>query len=344
MLTRGAPQATIATVRTDMNTRAIISGMATYLPKLPAKQAGDSAGYVSPRYCYSVWLRHLVMAHQGGFSTDPEVVAELGPGDSLGLGLAALLTGATKYYAFDIVAHTNVERNLRLFDELVPLFRAREAIPGELEFPKVHPYLGRYEFPHEILTDSRLARALAPDRVAAIRRALEHMGQTAGGGIEVRYVAYRYDANVMREQSVDMIFSQAVMEHVDDAAETYAALHRWLKPGGFMSHVIDFKSHGTAKTWNGHWAYSDLEWRVIRGRRKFLISNRLPVSAHINLLREANFDVTRCLRTTHRSGIARRDLASRFADFSEDDLTTSIAFIQAVPLPVAGRGDRATPG
>lgn len=32
-----------------------------------------------------------------------------------------------------------------------------------------------------------------------------------------------------------MIFSQAVLEHVDDLEHTYKTLYRWLKKGGIMS-------------------------------------------------------------------------------------------------------------
>jgi len=156
--------------------RALLKGMATYIPGLYAMAAGGSGGTVSARYCYSVWLRHLIMAQQGGCSTTPEVVAELGPGDSLGIGMAALLTGATKYYAFDVVAYANTERNLQVFDELVALFQAREPIPSEIEFPHVKPYLQRYDFPHAILSSERLDRALAPGRVDALRRAVGRRG------------------------------------------------------------------------------------------------------------------------------------------------------------------------
>jgi len=61
------------------------------------------------RYCYSVWLRHLSILNENGLNTNPSVVAELGPGDSMGVGLMTLLTGTKKYYAFDVVRHTNSE-------------------------------------------------------------------------------------------------------------------------------------------------------------------------------------------------------------------------------------------
>jgi hypothetical protein len=321
---------------------ALLKGMLTYVPGLYGLVAGGSGGTTSARYCYSVWLRHLVTAHEAGLPTEPRAVAELGPGDSLGIGLAALLTGATTYLAFDVVPYAHTARNLAILDELEALLRARAPIPGPEEFPKIKPYLSRYEFPHAILTAERLDAALAPARVAAVRRAVQELGHDTGGEIQVRYVTSWDDAVAAQAGAVDLIFSQAVMEHVDHPAETYRLLHRWLAPGGMMSHQIDFKSHGTATRWNGHWSYSDRSWKVIRGRRPYLL-NRLPLSAHVRMLEAAGFEIVQCLTVTSDAGIERRSLAPRFRDLSDEDLRTSGAFVRAVkraapaPAPPSAR-------
>jgi hypothetical protein len=67
------------------------------------------------RYHYSMWLRHVVTAHRNGafHRGGLSVVAELGPGKSLGTGLAALLAGAESYYAFDGRFHSLSNRRLR---------------------------------------------------------------------------------------------------------------------------------------------------------------------------------------------------------------------------------------
>ena len=57
-----------------------------------------------------------------------------------------------------------------------------------------------------------------------------------------------------------------------------------------MSHQIDFTSHGVTEKWNGHRAYSDLLWKIIVGKRKYLI-NREPVSTHIGLMEKYDFDL-----------------------------------------------------
>ena len=63
----------------------------------------------------------------------------------------------------------------------------------------------------------------------------------------------------------------------DSARYCYAVWMRHLCPGGLMSHQIDFTSHETARVWNGHWTFSDREWRLIRGRRSWFL-NRQPLN------------------------------------------------------------------
>ncbi len=312
-----------------MNIKPVLKGIATYIPGLCSLTSRGTGGTISSRYCYSVWLRHIVMAHKNGLSTELDAVAELGPGDSLGIGLAALISGANKYYALDVVKHANNKRNLEVFDELVDLFKKRESIPGEFEFPKVKPYLESYEFPNDILTDERLNKTLKQDRIESIRNALLNLGGGVRDNVQISYFVPWHDSKVIEEEAIDMIYSQAVLEHVDDLAHTYEVLYRWLKPGGFMSHQIGFVSHGITKKWNGYWAYPDFIWRLIKGKRPYLL-NREPISTHINFLQKFGFEVVCKIKIKDTSGIQREQLATRFKNISDDDLTTIAAFIQAV--------------
>lgn len=308
-----------------MKIKQLIYGMATFVPGVNRYRAKGTGGTNSARYCYSVWLRHLVMAKENGVLTKfPKIVAELGPGDSLGIGFAALLSGCEKYFALDVVKHANAERNIEIFDELVSLFSRREPIPGEDEFPRVKPFLNNYQFPNDILNESRLQDALERSRIEKIRNDIIHESN--------QFIQYKVpwdEASVIEKQAVDMIYSQAVLEHVDDLRGTYKAMRLWLKRKGFISHEIDFKCHGTADEWNGHWAYSDFMWKLIRGRRPYLL-NREPLSTHISIMRQEGFNIV-CLRKTKMgSKLTKSDLSLRFRSISNDDLTTSDAFIQAV--------------
>jgi hypothetical protein len=311
-----------------MYIKPILKGLLTYIPGMYKPSSEGTGGTVSARYCYAVWLRHLVWAHLNGLSNCPEVIAELGPGDSLGVGLAALLSGVDRYYAFDIVNYGNNQRNMEILDELVELFKQGQRIPEEKEFPKLRPSLESYEFPNQILTREHLKAALSPERIDSIRKALLKVDVGDKGSIRISYVVPWYEKS-LKSESVDMIFSQAVLEHIDDLEDTCRNLYRWLKPSGFMSHQIDFKCHKLSPEWNGHWAYSDFVWKLIVGKRPYLL-NRQPFSTHIHLLRTLGFEVVCAVTYRDHSGIQRKDLSPRFKYLSDEDLTISGAFIQAV--------------
>lgn len=310
----------------------VARGLLTYVPPIERRIVKYTQGTDSARYCYSVWLRHLVMARASGLSDDPRVVAELGPGDSLGIGIMALLAGASDYVGLDLVEYADASRNLAVLDELVGLMRARANLPDANEIPELKPYLASYQFPAQILTEARLARCLAEPRVAAIRRALQHVGEPVrvnGEQVRIVYRAPWFDPAVIQRGAIDMVYSQAVLEHVDDLTTTYAALAAWLKPGGVASHQIGFVSHGITPEWNGHWTISDPVWKLIRGRRPYLL-NREPASTHVRMLRASGLEIVHEARVEKPTEVSRARLAGRFRSMSDSDLTTKAIFIQAV--------------
>lgn len=298
----------------------LLKGLATYVPGY--QHLLDRLGYSCPggtitgEYCYSVWLWHLEMAHQHGLSTEPAVVAELGPGNSLGVGLCALLTGSSVYYAFDIKEYSNTARNLQIFEEIIDLLRGR-----------VRDGLADSQFPGHILTEARLARALAPARLERIKQCILRLNQPVEG-LYLGYVAPWDDPAVIRENSLDFLLSHAVMEHVDDPEAIYRVQYRWVKPGGAISHMIDYRCHNLSREWNGHWAYSAVLWKMMRSKRPYFI-NRCPHSVHAAAIRKCGFQIVGEQKTKEASRISREQLAAEFRGFSDEDLTTATGFFQA---------------
>lgn len=286
-------------------------------------------GHTNVKYCYSTWLRHLSMARENCLPTAPEAVAELGPGESLGVGLTALLCGARTYVALDVEKTADISGNLTMLNELVTLLNNRGEIPDDRELPGANPKLLDYGFPSHILSADRLKFALEYGRLAMIRNAILKLAGTAGNIIQFNYVAPWSDTVIIERESVDMIISQAVLEHIDDLEGSYAAMFQWLKPGGFISHVIDFRSHGTSRTWNGHWAYPNFVWNLMRGKRPFLI-NRYPYSKHRELLKKHGFEIVGEKKSFNKSGIKRGQLAREFLDLTDEDLATDVVFFQAL--------------
>jgi len=282
---------------------------------LTAGSRTDTQGLHLARYYYGVWLRHLTEAHLHGLSDEPRTVCELGPGDSIGSGLASLVSGAETYIAIDGTWAWDAERNLAVFEALVTLFRQR-APPGQAG-----------SFPADVLTADRMERCLAPGRLRRIRESISRVNQEDSC---IRYIVQK-DGDPMREHdgSMDMIFSHSVMEHVGELSLAYERMSRWLAPGGFMSHHVDFKCHLSARDWNGHWAYTDAVWKLLFLGAQPLI-NRVPCSEHLRLMRLHGFEVRTEERRHDRSGVTRAMLAPPFRGMSTEDLTTRGVFLQAM--------------
>lgn len=265
-----------------------IFGVLTFIPgvyKWRASKLG-SGGTYSSRYCYSVWMRHIVLAKKSNLNYYPEVVAELGPGDSLGVGMMSLLLGSNKYIACDVVEFSNTKKNLIILDELLVLLRNREPIPNDNEFPRVIPRIDNYSFPFDIYSDEYLDLNLSESRVKKIKNALLSQNEM----IEYNH-SWFFDLKAYRN-TIDMVISQAVLEHVDELESVYTAQKNWLNRNGFISHAIDFKSHGYSSNWDGHWKISKWRWFLLRGNRPYMI-NREPLSRHLNILKNCGFNLVK---------------------------------------------------
>lgn len=238
----------------DMRLRPVATGIFSYLPGLFT--AWDTRRKVGnthrASYCRDIWRFHRDAAGSVPGFTPPKVVGELGPGASLGVCIAALLDGVEMAIARDAGPYASTADNQRIFDELV-------------------------------------AETSATNDRAGLRRAIARAG-IPGEETVLKYVApWDVDDDALAG-SLDLLFNHSVMEHVSDPVTTYAASYRWLKPGGIMSHRIDFSSHGITRSWNGHFDVPALLWKIVCGRRPFLL-NRWNVGNHIAAMQAAGFEV-----------------------------------------------------
>ncbi|WP_448204585.1 hypothetical protein [Azospirillum sp. sgz302134] len=304
----------------------VAKGLLTYvLPQ--AALARSTGGYtLSARYCYSVFLRHRLLLAAAGLDAPPDSVAELGPGESLGVGIAALIAGASRYRALDAKPYAGVEANLKVFDELVALFRSRAPLPGNDEFPEIKPAVPPGGGPADLFDRERLDAALADDRLRVIRQAVAEPGSRPD---ILSYVAPWDAPDLVKADSVDWLFSQAVLQYVDDLPAAYRTFASWLRPGGVMTHQIDLRSHNTSPWWNGHYSYPEPVWRIARGARPYFL-NREPYSAHIQALKAAGFDSVAEHTVRLPGGLPRHRLAGRFrTGLTDTDLHVSGLFLIA---------------
>jgi SAM-dependent methyltransferase len=289
-----------------------------------------SGGTVSFRYCYSVFMRHIVSLFKNGMTDIPNRVAEFGPGSSLGTGLCAILAGAREYYALDLIECADNVHNLEILDGLTTLFKEKAPIPDNKEFPEVKPLLDDYSFPSHIFGDDILKKNLSDERVGLIKRALSGKSGAADD-IVIKYIV-PWEEYPGTYPDVDFIFSQAVLEHIDNLDRFYSVMNKILAVGGFVSHDIDFRSHGETYEWNGHWAIPEKKWKKIRGTRPYVI-NREPLSTHIRLFEENGFKIKVKIpslgATEGKQSIKRKKLADRYVSLSDEDFETFTCFVIA---------------
>lgn len=135
----------------------------------------------------------------------------------------------------------------------------------------------------------------------------------------------------MLDESVDFLFLQAVMEYVTNVSGIYRNCPTMLRVGGIISHSIDFKSGGKSMAWNGHWRYLDWLWKIIVSRRPFPI-NREPLSSHLKAEQYNEFEALDFIPVLTKNTLSHKRLAVEFKQITEDEPSTSGAFIIARKL------------
>ena len=311
-----------------MTVKTLAKGLATWIPGVHLTFANPKTrlGSGTASYCYGVWMKHLVLLWQHGMRHMPRTVVELGPGTSIGTGLAALLSGAERYVGIDAIEYADATRNLEVFHELLRYFRNRAPRPTA-GYPAFDQYLDERLFPSSILTGQRLDAALARERVARLEGAVRALGRGMPRP-EFCYQAWAQKDCIGAAQA-DLVFSHVVMNQVADLAGTYGRCATWLRPGGWMSHQIDLTSLEITPEWNGHRRYGDLAWKIISGRRPCFI-NREPAGTHLRVIEESGFEIIDAIRGFRRhGGISRAEHAERFRSFSDEDLATQSLFVIA---------------
>lgn len=168
----------------------------------------DLAG--SLRYIDGVFEDYLTYSGLGRADLQGKRILELGPGDSLGVALRFLATGAKEVVCLDRFFS---ERN---GDQQLAIYRAlRERLsPPERDI-------------YDAAVDLRAGTAFDPSRLRYVY----------GIGIERA-------REVIEKGSIDAIVSRAVLEHVYDPDASFASMDALLAPGGRMIHKIDLRDHG----------------------------------------------------------------------------------------------------
>ncbi|MDZ7752502.1 MAG: methyltransferase domain-containing protein [Gammaproteobacteria bacterium] len=137
-----------------------------------------------------------------------KTLLEYGPGDVQGVALLMLAHGASRVYCVDrfpmVALH---EKNVAVLQSLLDGLEGQARQRAEAVF----------------VAPGNPASGFAPERVTYVLQA---------SGL------------LQQQDAVDLIYSRAVLEHVNDLEATFLDMARALRPGGVMIHQVDLKSHG----------------------------------------------------------------------------------------------------
>jgi len=135
------------------------------------------------------------------------------------------------------------------------------------------------------------------------------------------------------DKSVDLVFSQAVLEHIpkNEFYETFLEIHRILKDDGICSHEIDLRDH-LANGLN-NLRFSEKFWESKFMSSSGFYTNRLRKSEMMEYFKKSGFNVTIMNETRwDKIPIDRSKLYGQFKNYSDDDLIISTFSVLLLPI------------
>lgn len=155
---------------------------------------------------------------------------------------------------------------------------------------------------------------------------IDELLQTSGA---VYYSNGLTSLRALEDNSLDIIYSQAVLEHVrrDEFYETMSHCRRLLKNNGVMSHVIDFKDHlgGALNNLRIPSSLWEKDWFASKSN---FYTNRLRLSEIIKISENSGFVVDVVEVNRYKTvPIQKKQLAREFSGLSDNDLLISEAHL-----------------
>ena len=237
-----------------------------------------------PEYALAVFQKHF---RQTGFDKRPAgfVVLELGPGDSLFTAPIAHAYGAGEVHLVDSGAFARQDmRPYRVLEQF--LVKNGFYAPDMEEVQSVSDLLQKYS---------------------------------------ARYYTNGLDSlRAIPSKSVDLLFSQAVLEHIRraDFFDVLRETRRLLKPDGVCSHRVDLQDHlGNALN---NLRFSEWLWEKPFMANSGFYTNRIRFSEMLDLVRSADFEVVDVLVDRwERIPTPKKSMAHPFRDLPIQELLVS---------------------
>ena len=239
-----------------------------------------------PQYAYNVFKTHF---DRVDFAKKKRgfVALELGPGDSLSSGIIAKAFGASKTYLVDVGAFA--QNDLQSYNAIFSLLKKKRQLtsPSFFKMTSIEDMLSVFGIHYET------------------------------NGIE--------SLRQIPDQSVDFIWSQAVLEHIkrDEFFDTLIELRRIITLDGACSHQIDLRDHLGG-------ALNNLRFNENIWKSNFMVNsgfytNRIRYGEMLLLFKKGGFEVEVVnLKAWKSLPTPKKNLAAPFKYLPDEDLCVSV--------------------
>jgi SAM-dependent methyltransferase len=246
-----------------------------------------------PAYAEGVFFRHAERVG-GPDAFSGKVCLELGPGDSFASAIMARAIGAKSIYLVDV--GNFAEPDVSIYNEMVRDLGKRGYAVADLE---------------------------------GISNASDLLMRTNATYLTEGLASLRS----IPTASVDIIWSQAVLEHVrvHEVPEVLGEMRRILTPSGTMSHRIDYKDHLGGSLNNLRFPERLWETEFMAGSGFY--TNRIRNSEFMQLIEDAGFELTEAQPARWQClPLPRGKMAEPYRSLADEDLLTKSLDVVAVPV------------
>jgi len=261
----------------------------------------------------------------------PNVILELGPGNTVGFGLVAMLLYESDYMSLDIGEFFDPTVNLVALDEIYEQLSAGTFDSSDISInfmPKNHNTIQVRDIQKLSPSGTTIS-----DRYYLLRSRIQ---EPLPYPLKERWTTpilqketssiFLSSRRIPDPTRVEAVFSQAVLEHIDDLPGLFIHLVSTGAPGAIHSHHVDLSCHDLTREWNGHWAFSEAQWRIIRGRRPQFI-NRATESYLLTLFNNLDLPILHQERYRHTDRPSIKDNLSRISSSPSDFSAESCYFL-----------------
>ena len=246
-------------------------------------------------YSKRIFEGHFQDMNRFNSISDP-LILEIGPGDSLFSMIFSRKYSTNKFYFIDVDDFAN--KNVQLYKNLI-----KKLINDG--------YLEKFEIKAKFSFEELVSFSNAKYMTSGLN-----------------------DLKKLKTESIDYIFSHSVLEHVRlfELEELISQIYRVIKPGGIISHNINYKDHLNESLNNLR--FSEIIWESDLLANSGFYTNRVPAIKMHSLFKNIGFKILKeSFGSWSKLPIPRSKISNDFISFSDKELSNcTSSFIAQKPF------------